>query len=95
MVPTPQIARAANLRRMQVWVAHVRGVAARRADPQAFLMAHHDNLGRMMSALCGPADEAGAWALRGLTALDLGEAQIALLAPLPPAPLEEPVHARA
>jgi len=64
---------------MTAWVRQARLAAAAKPDAWAFLMDRHDWLGERMSEL-GGAD--ANLHLRGLTAFDLGEAQIALLQPL-------------
>jgi hypothetical protein len=68
--------------RLAAWVEAKRGFAADRPDPDAFLMAWHDWLGDEMARLAE--DETPAH-LVGLTAWDLGQAQLALLRPLAPA----------
>jgi hypothetical protein len=69
--------RLTNLAAMQQWVRRIRVEAAQADDPDAALMRAHDLLGRRMSHL-----GEGISGSEGLTAFDLGEAQIALLAPL-------------
>jgi hypothetical protein len=71
-------ARARNLARMAAWVEATRAAALAGPDPQAVLMDWCDWLGRRMSDLGG--GDCGRH-LHGLTAFDLGEAQIALLRP--------------
>jgi hypothetical protein len=71
-------ARARNLDRMAAWVEATRAAALAGPDPCAVLMEWCDWLGRRMSDLGG--GDCGRH-LRGLTAFDLGEAQIALLRP--------------
>ncbi|HLK25034.1 MAG TPA: hypothetical protein VKT30_10275 [Caulobacteraceae bacterium] len=70
--------RRTNLQRMRVWVEAMRDAAAAKPDPQAFLAEWHDWLGRRMSEL---GDGCPRY-LAGLTAFDLGEAQVALAQPL-------------
>ena len=76
-VPSSSKARRGNFARMMAWVEATRAVAAARSDASEFLGDAHDWLGRLMSRLGGVDRH-----LRGLTAFDLGEAQIALLRPL-------------
>ncbi len=64
---------------MRTWVEALRATAARRDDGEAFLMHWRDWLGARMSDLGGDEAPRG---LEGLTAFDLGEAQIALARPL-------------
>jgi hypothetical protein len=71
--------RERNLARMRAWVEGMRERALAEPDPDAFLLGWHDWLGRRMSDL--GADECPRH-LAGLTAFDLGEAQIALRRPL-------------
>jgi hypothetical protein len=66
-----------NLAKMQAFVRQMRINAAKQPDPDAFLMSWHTELGLLMSHLPSDARE-----LEGLTAWDLGEAQIALIKPL-------------
>jgi hypothetical protein len=68
--------------RLAAWVEAKRGFAAARPDPDAFLMAWHDWLGGEMARL---AEDETPVHLVGLTAWDLGQAQLALLRPLTPA----------
>lgn len=68
-----------NLARMRAWVGALRATAARRDDGEAFLMHWRDWLGRKMDELGGDEVPRG---LEGLTAFDLGEAQIRLSHPL-------------
>ena len=70
--------RNANLERMHVWVKAMRDTARAKPDPQAFLAEWQDWLGLRMSDL----GEGCPRYLAGLTAFDLGEAQIALARPL-------------
>jgi len=67
-----------NLERMQIWVEAMRQTALAKPDPEAFLSEWQDWLGRRMSDL---GDGCPRY-LAGLTAFDLGEAQIALGQPL-------------
>jgi hypothetical protein len=78
-MPKTAIDRTTNLERMQVWVEATRGAALDKPDPEAFLAEWRDWLGLRMSDL----GEACPRYLTGLTAFDLGEAQIALAQPLP------------
>jgi hypothetical protein len=71
--------RRENLARMTLWIATTRATALARPDPDAFLADWCDWLGLRMSDLGG--DDCNR-SLRGLTAFDLGEAQIALMRPL-------------
>jgi|HubBroStandDraft_6_1064221.scaffolds.fasta_scaffold16635_10 hypothetical protein len=66
-----------NLAKMQAWIKAMRVNAAKQDDPDAYLMSWHTELGLLMSHLPSEATE-----LVGLTAWDLGEAQIALIKPL-------------
>lgn len=66
-----------NLAKMQAWIVQMRLNALKQADPDAYLLSWSDELGILMSHLPSDAKE-----LEGLTAWDLGEAQIALIRPL-------------
>lgn len=66
-----------NLAKMRDWIRAMRVNALKQDDPDGYLMSWHDNLGELMSHLPSDAKE-----LEGLTAWDLGEAQIALIRPL-------------
>lgn len=66
-----------NLAKMQAWIVQMRVNALKQADPDAYLLSWSDELGILMSHLPSDAKE-----LEGLTAWDLGEAQIALIRPL-------------
>jgi len=72
------LTRRTNLERMQTWVEAMREAAHAKPDPEAFLAEWEDWLGRRMSDL---GDGCPRY-LEGLTAFDLGEAQIALGRPL-------------
>ncbi len=75
---TTDSTRRNNLERIQVWVAAMRETALAKPDPEAFLAEWQDWLGRRMSDLGAGSPRY----LAGLTAFDLGEAQIALARPL-------------
>jgi hypothetical protein len=78
-MPKTHADRQTNLDRMQTWVQAMRQTALAKPDPETFLAEWRDWLGLRMSDLgegCPPY-------LVGLTAFDLGEAQIALAQPLP------------
>jgi hypothetical protein len=75
----PNDSRQTNLARMRTWVQAMRATARDKPDPEAFLSEWQDWLGRRMSDL-GGADCPRY--LAGLTAFDLGEAQIALAQPV-------------
>jgi len=70
--------RRANLERMRVWLEAMRQIALAKPDPETFLEEWQDWLGLRMSDL---GDGCPRY-LAGLTAFDLGEAQIALARPL-------------
>ncbi len=78
-MPKTSIDRRTNLERMQIWVEAMRKTALSKPDPDAFLAEWRDWLGLRMSDL---GDGCPRY-LQGLTAFDLGEAQIALGQPLP------------
>jgi hypothetical protein len=82
-MPAKPADRQTNLERMQIWVEAMREVALGRPDPEVFLGEWRDWLGLRMSDL----GQGCPRYLKGLTAFDLGEAQIALAQPLP-APAE-------
>ena len=71
--------RQTNLARMQTWVQAMRTTALSKPDPQTFLAEWQDWLGRRMSDLAGA--DCPRY-LAGLTAFDLGEAQVALAQPV-------------
>lgn len=77
-MPATQADRRTNLQRVRVWVEAMRETALAKPDPEAFLAEWHDWLGRRMSDL---GDGCPRY-LAGLTAFDLGEAQVALGQPL-------------
>jgi hypothetical protein len=78
-MPDTTIDGRTNLERMQVWVGAMREAALAKSEPEAFLAEWRDWLGLRMSDL----GEGCPRYLEGLTAFDLGEAQIALAQPLP------------
>jgi hypothetical protein len=77
-MPNIPIDRQTNLERMQIWVEAMREAALAKPDPEAFLAEWCDWLGLRMSDL---GDGCPRY-LRGLTAFDLGEAQVALSRPI-------------
>ena len=78
-MPKTAADRQTNLERMQIWVEAMRTTALAKPDPEAFLAEWRDWLGLRMSDL----GEGCPRYLQGLSAFDLGEAQIALAQPLP------------